>query len=235
MTPLRYEGRDLEAMSFARNYYQWVVDIFAPFLHGRVGEVGAGCGNFSSLLLDQQIEALTAIEPSNEMYPLLAEKFSQNKRVACRHAFFKDVHTGYANYFDALVYVNVLEHIPDDRQELRYIYDSLHAGGTACIFVPALQWLYSDFDASVGHYRRYHKKHLRALMEEAGFDIVTIRYVDLVGIVPWFIFFKVLKQTLTTNNTVLYDRFVVPIARSVESRISIPFGKNLIVVGRKKG
>src|SRR5579883_3133773 len=50
-TGLLYPGRDLEAMSFARNYHDWVLAELAPWLKGRVAEIGAGAGNFSQLLL----------------------------------------------------------------------------------------------------------------------------------------------------------------------------------------
>ena len=47
-----YFGKDLEAMSFAVNYHQWIVDEFAPYLGSEVAEIGAGTGNFSAFLLD---------------------------------------------------------------------------------------------------------------------------------------------------------------------------------------
>ena len=93
-----------------------------------------------------------------------------------------------------MVYVNVLEHIENDKQELFYINQSLKTGGYVCIFVPALAWLYSDFDASIGHYRRYYKKQLIDLVEKAGFEIVKISYFDIMGIIPWFIFLRFLRK-----------------------------------------
>ena len=45
-----YAGRDLESMSFARNYHRWILDTFAPYLGTRLVEVGAGSGSFSRLI-----------------------------------------------------------------------------------------------------------------------------------------------------------------------------------------
>jgi len=59
----QYFGRDLEAMSFARNYHQWILDEFRPFLGSHLLEVGAGTGDFSQLLLQTQPTSLTVIEP----------------------------------------------------------------------------------------------------------------------------------------------------------------------------
>src|SRR5262245_54901874 len=69
----QYFGKDLEAMSFARNYHQWIVDEWRPHLSGNVAEVGAGTGNLSKLLLACDITSLTAYEPSINMYPVLAD------------------------------------------------------------------------------------------------------------------------------------------------------------------
>ena len=54
-----YFGRDLEAMSFAVRYHQWIFDEFAPFLGPNVAEIGAGTGNFSQELLTTEIERLS--------------------------------------------------------------------------------------------------------------------------------------------------------------------------------
>lgn len=234
MTPFTYEGRDLEAMSFARNYHAWVADLFAPYVRGLVIEVGAGSGNFSSFLLERGAEHLIAIEPSEEMYPKLVERFKENRLVETRKAFFSDLCADYAGTVDTIVYVNVLEHIQNDAEELKLMYAALRPGGTVCVFVPALPWLYSAFDASLGHYRRYRKGQLKKLMEEAGFSIVTISYFDFFGILPWFVYLTLLKGKIGSGNAGVYDRFIVPVARLIESVLPPPVGKNLFVVAHKK-
>lgn len=230
---ISYEGRDLEAMSFAQNYHAWIASVFRPYLGKRVAEVGAGRGNFSSLLLSGDIEELLCVEPSEEMYPLLVEHTANDAKVSCRQGFFGDVSKEYVDYFDSVVYVNVLEHVEHDDTELDVIAKSLKSGGHVCIFVPALPWLYSDLDASVGHYRRYYKKELEALVAQNGFTIVHSTYFDSVGIIPWFIFFKLFHKKLSVGNTSLYDRVVVPVVRIVESVIPVPIGKNVLLVARK--
>ena len=83
---MHHKNGNLEAMSLAENYHRWILTHFEPFLGTRVAEVGAGLGNFSSFLLKSNIQELTAIEPSKELYPLLAQKFCNDKRVLCRQA-----------------------------------------------------------------------------------------------------------------------------------------------------
>lgn len=234
MKKLVYEGKDLEAMLSAPNYYRWILEGFKPFLKGNVLEVGAGSGTFSALLLERPITKLTAVEPSKEMYPLLAERFRGNAKVLCRQAFFPDISAEYPEHFDSAVYINVLEHIEDDKTELRHIHESLKDTGAVCIFVPALSWLYSENDRILGHYRRYHKKPLKKLLEDAGFEVISIRYFDIAGILPWLLFMKLMKRQVTGDSAALYDSVIVPIMRRIESFVPPPLGKNLIVVAKKK-
>jgi SAM-dependent methyltransferase len=232
-TARSYEGRDLEAMSFARKYYASIADFFAPQLRGIVVEVGAGIGSFSPFILERGAEKLIAIEPSNEMYPRLAERHAGDGRIMTRNAFFTDLSEELAGSIDSVVYVNVLEHVEDDAAELARVHGALRPNGSICVFVPALSWLYSDFDASVGHYRRYERRSLRALAENAGFDVVTLRYFDILGIIPWFIFFTMLRQTLVPSMASAYDRLVMPFSLALEALVSPPIGKNLLLVARK--
>lgn len=233
MTDFEYESKDLEAMASAPNYHAWILSKFKKFLGKQVAEVGAGSGNFSSLLLREPIEKLVAIEPSKNVYDLLKEKTANDARVVCCNSFFPDVSTEYINYFDSVVYVDVLEHVKDDARELSYVYNSLKKGGYVCIFVPALSWLYSEHDKSIGHFRRYHKKPLSSLLKNSGFEIMKLEYFDIVGIIPWLVVYKFLKKKPNPNNVGFYDKYIVPISRFLESLMTPLIGKNLVIVGKK--
>lgn len=229
-----YVGRDLEAMDFAVNYHRWIRDGFAPYLGARVAEVGAGTGAFSELLLEQsQLERLVAIEPSERMHAALVERVGGDPRAEVRRALFHEVNEEYAGELDTLVYVNVLEHIEDDRAELALAFESLAPGGHVCIFVPALQWLYGRFDAALGHHRRYGRKELVGKAAAAGFKILEARYFDAAGVVPWLVAFRLLGRELGSGQVRMYDRYIVPTIRRLETGISPLLGKNVLVIGRK--
>ena len=228
-----YFGKDLEAMSFAHNYHRWIASELAPFLGDHVAEVGAGIGNFSDFLLDAGARQLSAFEPSSNMYPVLEERYLQAPNVATYNAFFEDESGKFTSSLDAVAYINVLEHIEDDRLALQHAHHSLSPDGHLLIFVPALKFLYSELDKKVGHFRRYSKRELTDVVTSAGFRIESCRYFDVMGIVPWYIAFVLLKQTTSTANVSLYDRIVVPVMRRVESVIPPPIGKNLLLVARK--
>lgn len=229
---LQYYGRDLKAMSFAVNYHRWIIKNFKPYLGGDVAEVGAGSGNFSLLLLEEA-KHLIAFEPSENMYPILSERLSGEKRVETVNGYFGDAYSKFKNGFDSVMYVNVLEHIEEDEKEFSHMYKALKRGGHALVYVPALSFLFGDIDRAMGHFRRYDKKGIVKIAQRSGFDIRLVKYFDLPGIVPWFIIFVLMKRGWKSSNVSLYDRLIVPSVRAIESRVAPPIGKNLLLVAKK--
>jgi SAM-dependent methyltransferase len=227
----RYPGKELEAMSFAENYHRWIIDELQPFFGDSVAEVGAGIGRVSRMLLGRNIKRLHAFEPSRNMYPFLERELAAEGRATAVNDFFGAAQSGKA--FDSVAYINVLEHIEDDRAEISHAYAALRPGGHLLIFVPALAWLYSDFDKQVGHFRRYERRALEALVKEAGFSIVRSSYFDAAGVVPWYVAFVLMGKTLSGGSVSLYDKLAVPVTRFFEGIVSPPLGKNILLVARK--
>jgi SAM-dependent methyltransferase len=230
----QYFGKDLEDLTVARNYYKWIIGIFKPYLGNIIAEIGAGSGNFTSFLLEKEIKRIFAFEPSYNMYSLLSDKFKENNKVVTINSFLKEKYKEFINSFDSVLYINVLEHIEEDKKELIYAYKTIKKNGYILIFVPALSCLYSEFDKKIGHFRRYSKKGLKNIVIDSGFSIEYIRYFDLAGIFSWYIVFVLLKKTTTNKaNIFLYDKLVVPPMRFLETLIPPPSGKNLLLIGKK--
>jgi SAM-dependent methyltransferase len=78
--------------------------------------------------------------------------------------------------FDAVVASDVLEHIEDDFAAVYEIARVLRPGGAAIISVPAHQWLFSQHDAALHHFRRYSKAGLRELLERGGLRVRRLSY-----------------------------------------------------------
>jgi len=236
---LAYEGRDLEAMSFARNYHRWILELFEPYLGARLVEVGAGTGSFSEMLLARRPESLSLVEPS-EMYRRLVERVG-GLATATRVETYNDTFAGVAARLrrerrpDSIIYVNVLEHIEDDEAELALVRETLAPGGRVFLFVPALRWLYGSFDELVGHRRRYTRRDLEAKCEAAGLRVVKSVYFDSAGVLPWWLKYRVLRSARMEPGAVkLYDALCVPLLRRVEALAPPPAGKNVLLVAEKR-
>ncbi|HEY7328734.1 MAG TPA: class I SAM-dependent methyltransferase [Gemmataceae bacterium] len=80
--------------------------------------------------------------------------------------------------FDVVVMLDVLEHIEDDAGALACIRDILKPGGVLLLTVPALNWLWTQYDVHAHHYRRYHRRPLLTLLQKAGFQIRLLSYMN---------------------------------------------------------
>ena len=236
---LEYVGRDLEAMSFAVNYHRWILEIFEPYLGDNVVEVGAGTGSFSELLSQRTLKSLSLVEPSDAMRSQLQLRMSRLSLpfpVSIYEDIFRTIGQEVCTKddVDSIVYVNVLEHIEDDESELRAINQALPQGGCLFVFVPALSWLLSSFDLQIGHFRRYSRQEIERKCREAGFKIILSRYFDSLGVIPWWIRYRLLRSHKFEAGAIrFYDEKVVPIARLLESRFEPPLGKNVILIAQK--
>ncbi len=235
---VEYIGKDLEAMTFAINYHNWILEEFRPFMGNNVVEVGAGTGSFSKLLLQEKLDNLFLIEPS-EMFDHLEKNLVDlkiNTKIHFHKAIFSQVCSKLdkEKILDSIIYVNVLEHIEDDVNELSLIYDTLPKGGRCFIFVPALMSLYGEFDRKIGHFRRYSKAEIEEKSKKVGFKVLKSKYFDLAGIIPWYIKYKLIKSdSLDSKSVNNYDRFIIPLFSRIEKLFRIPIGKNVLLILEK--
>jgi len=221
-------------MSLAVNYHRWILEIFEPYLGRWIVEVGAGTGSFSELVSKHKPEALSLVEPSEEMHGMLNERVGRLDSPT-QIETYNTVFAGVAERLkatqrpDSIIYVNVLEHILDDEAELATVHRTVRtvsSGGKVLIFVPALPWLYGKLDEHIGHHRRYTKSELEGKCRYAGFKIVECRYFNIAGIVPWWLKYRLFKSSTMEPLTVkTYDKYVVPASRAIELVIRPPIGK----------
>ena len=228
-----YASNELDSLAGANNYYRGLLSYFKPHLGKRILEVGAGIGTFSSFLLDANPSQLILFEPSKNLMPRLRERFSLDGRVIVMEENSVEEMTKSVEV-DSVVLVNVLEHIQEDEATLARLRSLLSGTGTILLFVPALPSLYGTLDKEFGHFRRYTKHDLVRKVRRAGFEIIMARYVNLIGIVTWFLAGKVFrKRTLRSQDVQLYDKFVIPWMSLLERHWNTPIGQSLICIGRK--
>jgi SAM-dependent methyltransferase len=229
-----YSGSELEGLAGARNYYRWLLRRFTPYVGSEVIEVGAGTGTFSELLLSlPQVKRLIAIEPSANNFPYLDKRLGGDPRVTIVKGYLED--SGAPESADSLVAVNVLEHIERDDEFLRHSWEVARPDGTLLLFVPAMPAIFGTLDKAFEHFRRYTRETLRNRIEAASWKIEELGYMNLPGILLWFVAGKVLRRTsIAGREARLYDRLVVPVAAAIEDRLNVPIGQSLIAIARKR-
>ncbi|HEU0036491.1 MAG TPA: methyltransferase domain-containing protein [Kofleriaceae bacterium] len=231
-----YAGQDLEALADIPNYQDWILGHFRAHLRGRVLEVGAGVGTLSARYRDAA-RSLVLLEPASNLIDALAARFGDDPGVVVLGKPLGDaIAAGELSdrSFDAIVLVNVLEHVDDDVGMLHALHRLLVPGGALLLFVPALPWIFGSLDTLVGHRRRYVKAELRARVEAAGFAIDELRYFDALGVLPWYVTGRVLKARAFSERAArMYDTVGVPVGAWVEHRVAPPLGKNLLCIAHR--
>ena len=227
---------ELERLADADRFFGWIADELEPHLGHFICEVGAGIGTVTRHLVERLPGAsLTAVEPDPDLYARLAAFAKRHATVEALNVTSAELLDAPRRRFDSVVYVNVLEHILDDAGELRTAFDLLAPGGTLAVFVPALPRLYGSMDYKSGHYRRYTAATLRDVVAAAGFELVDVRYLDLLGVAPYFVMYRLLDvKTLGAVSSSGYDRIIVPVSRALQRVVPHPpLGKNVLAIARR--
>lgn len=198
---------------------------------GTVLDVGAGTGSFS-IKLNKMGFDVTYIDTSKKYFEIAKQRAGGSKIKFICGDFLK---YHFKNKFDNIVISGFIEHIEDDVNLLDGIYKLLNPGGRVILLTSAYPSLYSNFDKSVGHYRRYTKKELKSKVESVGFKIKFHRYWDVLGI-PVLIVTKLTGKVPVTiiklNNkflNFLLDKWFF----IVENRCCWPVGLDLILMAER--
>ena len=102
--------------------------------------------------------------------------------------------------YAAVFLMDVIEHIEDDVSFLCSASAHARPGGIVVINVPANQWLFSRYDETVGHVRRYNRTTVVRLLRDAGLVPLDVRYWGL-SMLPLLMARK-LALSFTSANTV---------------------------------
>jgi SAM-dependent methyltransferase len=228
-----YVGNELGMFASAANFHGYYRSLLADCLRGRVLEVGAGMGTFSNELLKSPELTLTACEPDRRMASTLATAMIGRAQVVA--GGIHDVPDG-AGPFDAVVYIDVMEHIEDDRAEVAAAAVRLASGGVLAIGGPAHRWLYSPFDATIGHYRRYDRRSVEALIASCdGLELERFQYFDSVGMILSLGNKWLSRQTLPTRRQVkFWNDVVLPLSRRLDRILGYRVGKSFVAIARRK-
>ncbi|HKX19332.1 MAG TPA: class I SAM-dependent methyltransferase [bacterium] len=230
MADYRYVGTELPLFEAARNWKQYFRGLVETYLHGDVLEVGAGIGATTRLFADVPCSRWVCVEPDSVLVDRLRAGAGTLDRRTVVQGTLATLEPD--QLFDAVLYVDVLEHIPDDRGELALVAQHLRPQGVLMLLAPAHPWLYTPFDAAVGHCRRYTAASLARIVPP-HLQRERLCYLDCVGLLASLGNRLMLRSSMPTAAQVkVWDRMLVPCSRWADRALGYRIGKSVLGIWR---
>lgn len=144
---------------------------------------------------------------------------------------------------DCVTALDVLEHLADDAAAVRELERVLRPAGLAVITVPADMKLWSDWDASLLHFRRYDRNGLLSLFDPKQWEVIHCTYTNVLAYPAVFLLRRWTKGRSRKGsrfedrvpapwlNRLLRFLFTAPAKRSW---FPAPFGVSLLLVARRR-
>ncbi len=111
--------------------------------------------------------------------------------------------------FDLAVSLDVIEHLQDDLAALRELRRTVAPGGALLVTVPAYPSLWSGHDEINHHYRRYTRRSLQRVAEQAGWEQVRTTYFNSL-LLPMAALLRVMERLNTKTTESSLDLWVPP-------------------------
>jgi SAM-dependent methyltransferase len=137
--------------------------------------------------------------------------------------------------------MDCLEHQSDDRAMFSELVKALKPDGRLLVTVPAVPWLFSERDRIVGHHRRYTPQALRDLCQGEPLAIDDLRYWNMLGVPPTFLYAHVLRRAIDEGFRYGQPTLAKRALRSalslwfkhVENGVRPPLGLTLVLAARR--
>jgi SAM-dependent methyltransferase len=233
MTEFKYVGSELELFSDVHNWKSYWSSQIRSYVVGDVLEVGAGIGANTRYLHGGGVSNWVCLEPDRRMVEELTRALRSATPTLKCEVVCGTLRSLLGRQFDTIVYIDVLEHIEDDTQELADAAALLRSGGRIIVVAPAHQSLFTPFDAAVGHFRRYDRESLNRI-SPAGMLLENMRYLDSAGLLLSFANRFFLRQSMPTKAQLgFWDIWVIPLSKVLDTCLLGAVGKSIVAVWRK--
>jgi 2-polyprenyl-3-methyl-5-hydroxy-6-metoxy-1,4-benzoquinol methylase len=217
-------------------YMRWQLEQFEPFLGTRLLEVGCGVGSILAQLSPR--EFVMGVDVEGELAAYARQRFPDQHRYGFASVDISAPSVEArsmlkAHRFDTVICINVLEHVLDDASAVAAMADVVEPGGTVAILVPAHPALYGQYDQMEGHFRRYSRKALSALLARSGLDVVRMHRFNMVGAAGWWFQYRLLRKRIHGQGHFKTIQAMLPVLKALESRVKPPFGLSLVAIAKR--
>lgn len=230
MSDFQYPGSELELFAAVHNWKAYWSRRIRPFIAGDVLEVGAGIGSNTPYMKRDGTKRWVCLEPDKTLAAELRANVQtlKNCEVVCG-----TLQAVEGARFDTVIYIDVLEHIENDCRELESAAELLRGGGQLIVLAPAHQWLFTAFDAAIGHFRRYNRSMLRGITP-AGLRLEHVSYLDSAGLLLSAANRGFLRQSMPTKAQLrFWDKYVIPVSRSLDMCVFGQVGKSIVGIWQR--
>jgi SAM-dependent methyltransferase len=233
MSDFKYVGTELDLFAGVHNWKSYWSSQVRPFLAGDILEVGAGIGSNTQLLDPGGTGRWVCLEPDRQLASRLKQQIEAGTSRRTYESVCGTLASVVGQHFDTIIYIDVLEHIEHDREELQLAASHLRPSGHIIVLSPAHQRLFTPFDAAVGHFRRYNRATLRAI-SPPGLRLSRMRYLDVVGLSASTANLLFLQQSMPKKEQLdLWDRLMIPISRVLDKLLRYSVGKSILAIWQK--
>ena len=201
----------------------------------KILDFGAGSGTNSVMLSDYG--DVYVYEKDKNIQDYLKKKFDKNSNIFVLNEMNENI------FFDLIIASDVIEHIKDDNEVIKFLSKILKSEGKILITVPAYNFLYTERDKVLGHFRRYNRTMLREKTEK-HFKTIQLSYYNFFLFflsLTLFIFLKIFKAKHLITSPERTPNFIInsllcnifSSERFFLKWLKFPFGSSIIYFAKK--
>ena len=184
----------------------------------------AGCGSGRNMVELSRLGTATGVELS-ETSVILARERAVGEVI---EGSVLEMPFG-TNSFDLAVSLDVIEHLDQHLEALRELRRVVAPGGALLVTVPAYGWLWSGHDEINHHFRRYTRRSLQRVAQQAGWQQVRTTYFNSL-LLPVAILLRALDRWSTKTTESSLDLWIPP--EPVNRLLELPLDLEAALIGR---
>ena len=226
---MNYPGKELEIFDKAHFWRNYAYLLVKKFIGKKILEVGAGIGSFAKIYIKEKSD-VTLSEIDSFNYETLKKNFNLQKNVKVENKLIQQ----FNETFDTIFYISVLEHIENDKKEITDAIEKLEDKGHLIICVPAHNYMYSNFDKEIGHFRRFEMNFFNTLNLKNA-NIKKKFFIDSFGHLLYFLNKLLFSKEIYPSKlkVFIWDKIFIPITYVIDFLSFYKFGKNIICIIQK--